>query len=76
MVALQKKYPDFFADLDDDDEMTDPDILKAEDAFDKTQERMEPAMIKVFHNIEHPSIMTALERLEEVMAIMDGGELD
>ena len=73
---FRRSTPDFFASLEDDDNIADPDILKAEEAFEKTQERMEPAMMKVFRNIEHPGIQTALEHLEEVMSIMDEGELD
>ncbi len=75
MADLEKKYPEFFENLDEDEEILDPDMLKAEEAFDKTQERMEPSMMKVFHNIENPGIQAALERLEEVMSLMDG-EID
>lgn len=67
MMAMEKKYPDFFEGTDEDDYAPDADIEKASDRVDQKAEKMMESMGKVFPHAEHPAVKAALERLGKAM---------
>jgi hypothetical protein len=80
-VALETKYPEFYASvnrMDDDDVLTgDAEIDKAQEQFDSAQNSFEEiAMTKIMRNYANPQVNAAMTRLQQVMSRMDIGDDD
>lgn len=75
MVAMEKKYPEFFEGTDEDDYAVDSDIEEASDRMDQKAEGMMESMGKVISHSDHPAVQAALERLGKVMGEEEEEEL-
>lgn len=73
LAELEEEYKDFFDSVEDldDDEIGDPDIDKAAEEFEKYEEQMVHAMMRIFQHYEHPDIKSAMERIENLMDTYD-----
>ena len=72
MADLEKKYPEFFKEVKEDDSYigADPEMAKAEAEFSKTQGMIMSTIMKIVPHMEHPQVQAAMERMEKIMQIM------
>ncbi len=78
LAEYEEKYQDFFLMMEENDgqSMGDDELDRMAEGFEKFEERLTLAMMKVFPHIENPDIMAALQRLKEIMPDDDDDEDD
>ena len=70
LAELEIKYSAYFEmmeEKEDDESSGDAEVDRAAAEFDKYEEKLPIAMMKVFQHYEHPEVMKVLERLRNIM---------
>lgn len=70
LKALEARFPDYFAaleELDDDDDLGVPEVDRARKQHEALEDRFEAAMIKLFRFAADPEVSAALRRMAEAM---------
>ncbi len=79
-LALEKKYPDFYASfkrMDDDASSGDAEVDAAQKKFDSESDTFgETAILKIMQNYSDPKVKAAMTRMYQIMGSMDTGDDD